>query len=190
MKTNKYIERFLNSFSSECIIGVFSRYKNVAKEITESYSLLEAARRFVPNVNECVVIIVGDGCSPRTGVMFSYFTKAEVISVDPGFNLTHWEDHVDKQTKMGFPPQRIKLIKDKIENVEINCEGKRCVVVWPHSHADMLDTNIKNYQERVDIALPCCVPIPSKLMEIPHIVYEDNAILSPKKIIHIWSKKD
>lgn len=184
---NRYHKRFLESFTSDNVIALFSRYKNSAKEITESWGMLEAAKKFVPNLNDCRVVVVGDGASPRTGAIFAYYTKTNVISIDPCFNIAHWKDFVEKQTNMGFPPQRLYLIKSKVENVNFDCLGnERVVVVWPHSHAPMDKCIIKKVKERYDIALPCCVQIPKKFIEKPHITYVDYNIESPRNTVHIW----
>lgn len=185
---NIYHKRFLSSLAAENIVGLFSRYKGAHKEITESWAMLEAAKKFVSELDRHLIVVVGDGCSPRTGVVFAYFTKADVLSIDPNFNMAHWNEHVFKQTVMGFPPQRIQVIKDKIENIGIDCCGRPCVIVWPHTHADMGNTKINNYTNRTDIAMPCCVPIPKAWMEKQHIVFDDYNILSPKRTIHIWKQ--
>lgn len=185
-KANKYHERFLNSFTNELLVGLFSRYHKASKEITESWALLEASKRFVPNLANYKVVVVGDGSSPRTGALLAYYTKAEVISVDPGLNWPHWQEHVAKQTAMGYPPERLLAVKDRIEDVKIDCEGKPCLVLWPHSHADMRRTKILNHTSRIDIAMPCCVPIPPEWMKTPHVCYIDEHVLSPKNTIHIF----
>lgn len=184
---NLYHKRLLSSNSAENVIGLFSRYKGAAKEVTESWGMLEAAIKYVQDLNECLVVVVGDGCSPRTGALLAYLTRADVISVDPNMNMRHWEEHVGKQTAMGYPPQRLRVIADRIENIEIDCEGRSCVVLWPHSHANMEHTRIMNHAKRTDIAMPCCVPIPKKWMEKPHIVFDDYNVLSPKRSIHVWT---
>lgn len=187
-KVNPYLKRFVNSFASENIIGVFSRYKNACKEITESWAMYEAAKKYVDDLDTKTVIVIGDGCSPRTSVIFAYFTKAHVISIDPLLNVSHWEEHYEKQMKMGYTPERIVLIPKRVEDVEVGCYGRGCVVVWPHSHAPMNNTRISNYKSRVDIAMPCCIPIPNNWAAIPHIVYNDYNVLSPKNTIHVWKE--
>lgn len=184
---NLYHKRFLSSRSAENIVDLFTRYKGAAKEITESWAMLEAAKRFCPNLNGSVVVVVGDGCSPRTGVLFAYLTKAEVHSIDPRFNLDHWTEHVEKQTKIGLPPQRLNLIKAPAKGIWIICAGKPVVVVWTHSHAPMNDGPVPiNAGPRIDIAMPCCEPIPQEWMRRAHIVYEDEHVASPKRTIHVW----
>lgn len=190
MKFNRYHKKFINSFSSENIIGLFSRYKNAHKEITESWAMLEAAKKAVENIDSCIVVIVGDGASPRTGAIFAYYTKAEVVSIDPNFNLDHWEEHFQKQRKMGFEPKRLQLIKNSMEVFEFDCKNMECIIIWPHSHAHMNSGNIYNYSTRIDIAMPCCVPIPPNWMSQPHTIYTDYNVLSPKRDIHIWIKTE
>ena len=184
---NKYHKKFLSSYTAENIIALFSRYRGAPKEITESWGMLEAAKRIVEDLGSCKIIVVGDGCSPRTGAIFAYFTKAEVVSIDPCFNMAHWQEHVRKQTAMGFPPQRLEVIKERVEDVTVFCEGRMAVAIWPHSHASMLNLKLRHYTDRIDIAMPCCRPIPAAFMKRPHITYEDYNIASPKRTIHIFS---
>jgi len=186
MNCNKYHKRFIESFSSENVIGIFSRYKNASKEITESWAMLEAARKYSGFELKCRVVVVGDGCSPRTGMIFAYYTKCKVISVDPRFNMMHWMDHLAKQTKMGFKPERISIRVARIEDLKIDALDNNLIVIWPHSHAKVGSDKITGYNSRVDIAMPCCTPIPKKWMEIPHLVYDDYNVLSPKRTIHVW----
>ena len=183
---NIYVSRFLRSFTCENVISLFSRYNRVEKEISESWAMLEAAKRFCQDVNNCLVIVIGDGASPRTGAIFAYYSRADVISVDPGFNMSHWLEHFQKQTLMGFTPQRLRVVPKKIEDEPIDCCGKPCIVIWPHSHAKMGTEKISGYSSRMDIAMPCCVPIPSRWMQKEHIVFDDVCVLSPKRTIHVW----
>lgn len=191
MNVNKYHKQFLESFTGENILPLFARYKGSAKEITESMALLEAGRKYLRDdydmaLKDSVVIVIGDGASPRTGACFAYYTHAEVISIDPNFNMDHWSEFVDKQTKMGYPPQRLQVIKERFEDVHIDCLNKDTLVIWPHSHAPMSLNQLSNYKSRVDIAMPCCMKIPPAWMSIPHIFYTDLEVLSPKNEIHIW----
>lgn len=186
---NKYHAEFLSSFTSENVVGLFSRYNQAPKEITESWGILTAAKKYIPNLNDHIVVVVGDGCSPRTGALFAYYTRAEVYSIDPLHNLEHWADHSQKQAGMGFPIQRLTPHKGKIEDFLIDCEGKPLLVVWPHSHAPMTAKSFQNYSRRSDIALPCCNPLPKGFADRPHISYEDYHIISPKRTIHVWTEE-
>lgn len=186
MQGNKYHTRFLNQFSTENIVGLFSRYKGSAKEVTESWGMLEAAKKINPCFSNTIVIIVGDGCSPRTGAIFAYNTKATVISVDPNMNIDHWTDHCEKQAGMGFPVRRLMVSRAKIEDFIFDCQGRDCIVVFPHSHADMRRVYVENYGQLAYIAMPCCVPIPGRFQQLVHLTYDDKNILSPKRTVHIW----
>jgi len=189
MKQNRYHKLFFESYTSENIIALFSRYKGAAKEITESWAMLEAAKKVDVNLDECTVVVVGDGCAPRTGAIFAYFTKALVISVDPNANIPHWVEHCEKQAKIGYEPERISFAKMKIEDIVFDGNGKTVIVVWPHSHADMNKADITNYGRRIDISMPCCVKIPSNWMSKPHVTYTDFNVLSPKRDVHIWDSE-
>lgn len=112
---NKYLERFLRSYSSENVVALFSRYKNAAKEITESWAMLEVVMREFEDTENLMAVVVGDGCSPRTRALIAYHTKAFVYSIDPELNLNHWLDHLKKQEEMGYPVKRLKAWKMKIE---------------------------------------------------------------------------
>lgn len=186
---NLYHKKFLESFAAENVIAVFNRYKNAAKEITESWALLEAAKKYVPDLNERLVIVVGDGCSPRTGVLFAYYTKAEVYSIDPEMRMAHWKDHYSKQTAMGFEPKRINVIQLHAEDFSTSSLDKKVLVIWPHSHANMDALKTDKSTNRIDIAMPCCNPIPANWMAKPHICYDDFNVISPKRRIHIWRQE-
>lgn len=184
---NLYHRKFLSTLSAENVVGLFSRYKGGYKEITESWGMLEAGINYVPDLSNRLIVVIGDGCSPRTGAIFAYHTKAEVISIDPELNQDHWDEHCKKQAGMGFPVQRLTALKCKIEDLRLNCKGKSVLVVWPHSHASMNTLVLENKGiSRIDIAMPCCIPIPNQWMRKPHTVYEDVHIESPKRTIHIW----
>jgi hypothetical protein len=183
---NKYHERALRSFAFGDIAEIFCRYKGGAKEVTESWAMLEAAQKYCPNLSEYKVVVVGDGASPRTGSLLAYFTKADVISVDPGFNMKHYNWWKERREKLGEPPQRLELRAVKIEDTEIDCGGKKLLVIWPHSHAPMNGIKVEGFASRTDIAMPCCVKIPTNLLRIPHIVYEDQWVESPHRTIHVW----
>lgn len=183
---NPYIKRFIDSFTSECVIALFNRYKNASKEITESWGCFQAALDNIENVSSHKVIVIGDGASPRTGSIFSYFSKADVVSVDPAINIDHWNEHKERQHRIGNPIQRLEVIKDKVENVIFNCDNIGVIVVWPHSHANMNNIQMINHGTVHHIAMPCCVKIPPSFANVKHIAYVDENVLSPHNKIYIW----
>lgn len=149
-------------------------------------SALRAAKKWIDRLDERLVIVPGDGVLPRTGALFAYFTRARVISIDPLLRLRDWEKHCEVQRRIGYPPQRIRVIADRIENVTIDCENSCVLVAWVHSHADMNSLRLVNCAHRSDIALPCCVGLPPNFATVPHIVFEDKHVLSTKNTVHIW----
>lgn len=183
---NKYIRQFFRMSSADNLTPLFSGSKRSAKEITESLAMQDAAIRFHKYpFEETTVIVVGDGSLPRTGAIFAYTTKANVTSVDPELNNAKWETHKLQQAAMGYPIQRLEVIKNYIENLEFDLADKHCIVVWPHSHADMNHTRI-TAKTRMDIAMPCCQRIPDNWEARPHISYRDFCVSSPKNKVYIW----
>lgn len=182
-----YLKRFINTRSAENLMPLFTKCGNPAKEITESWGMLEAVKKYCAELWRWKCIIVGDGRTPRTGAMIAFYTGADTVSVDPELNLEAWAQYRYIQSLQGIQIKRLLLMADKIEDISsINCDGKPVVVLWPHSHAPMNKCNTVNYAKRIDIALPCCVKIPKEMYKQPHIYYQDLQILSPKRDIHIW----
>lgn len=183
---SQYLIRFLNSRSAENLMPLFTKCGKPAKEITESFGMVEAAKKFCPELWKWKCIVVGDGKTPRTGAMMSFYTGADVISVDPEA-YEELPSFYAVNRALGAVPKRLEIAKSRIEDIDlIHCDGKPVVVLWPHSHADMDKCQVVNCERRVDIALPCCVPIKKAWLEKPHIHYVDYSILSPKREIFIW----
>lgn len=177
-----YLKRFINSKSCEELIGLFTTCGNPAKEITESWGMLEAAKKYCKELYNWKVIVVGDGKTPRTGAFLAFYTGADVLSIDPDVDMARFE-----KFKNRFRVKRVECVAAKIEDItEIDCGEKPCLVIWPHSHGNMNNCNIINYSVRVDIALPCCVQIPKNWLERPHIHYFDFKITSEKRQVYVW----
>lgn len=180
---NTYIKHFLNTKASSQVLPLFNKGKNVCKELTESWGCLEAAKKYCKDLSDCIVYVIGDGSTPRTAALFAFYTGAQCFSVDPALNLPFYNMWVEKER-----PQRLSIMKKKIEEIgPQECNNKRLLVIWPHSHAPMKESLglFINYESRTDIILPCCVQIPHSFMKYPHIIYADNYILSPKNYMHI-----
>ena len=180
---NKYIERFISTRSCEDVVGLFSCCNNTKKEITESWAMLEAAKKYTEDLSKMFVLVIGDGVLPRTGALFAYYTKATVLSIDPIMNIRKfmaWKNAKNLEPKNLF-------VKDaKVEDTPVALNGSDVLVIWPHSHAPMGKERISNHGRRIDIAMPCCVNIPSGFMRREHLVYEDVHVLSPKNKVHVW----
>lgn len=181
-----YLERFLSSRSAENLMPLFSKCAKPAKEITESWGMLEAAKQYCTELWKWKCIVVGDGRTPRTAAFMSFYTGVDALSVDPDASGDLSSFYAVNRA-LGIVPKRLSIVKSRIEDYgAINCDGKPVVVIWPHSHAPMDGCQVENYAKRVDIALPCCVQIPRNLLEKPHVHYVDYKITSPKREIFIW----
>lgn len=154
-----------------------------AKEITESMAAYNAARRYLTTrgfqLNDPKVrcFVIGDGHSPRTGILFALRTKWTIISVDPSLRMK------------SFDIDRLYQIKSKIEDADLRSfNGEKSLIVQVHSHAkaktilDKIKTPIRAF-----IDIPCCVP-ESSPNDNPRWEYIDHGIHSPKNKVKIWER--
>lgn len=193
---NKYHKAVLNSASCENIIALFSKTRNAHKEITESMAILHATLKTIPDIGRRVIHVIGDGRLPRTGILFAYFTKAQVYSYDPQFDMEFWGAH-----RKRWNHERITVLNMKFEDATKDEEftantikDKDVVAVFPHSHADFTEC-IRIFmsggcRSLSIVNMPCCVPIPEKWMEKPHIHIRDRHVISPKNDIYIWAQEE
>lgn len=187
---NKYLNHFFSLKCARDLIIFFTGSKvSAAKEITESFAMFYAAKEFVGEdvmtsgvLDDYHIVVVGDGGLPRTASTFSFLTKATVDTIDPQFSLVKY----NKITKeLGFKVRGLNLLKNKIENVKINCQNKKTLLLMPHSHADVYDSikACKNYQSLGLISMPCCVKLPEQIKKTSK-KYEDQEVWSPKRTIY------
>jgi hypothetical protein len=161
-----------------------------AKEWTESCGAWHAVWKMLgwnPGDMDTLVLVPGDGCSPRTAAMFTYRSAWRAISIDPRLR--------DKWHGM----RRITLNQDTVENVlQRALESgrvpsghgliRRVLVAAVHSHAP-LDKAVRLarlfYPKKLAVvAIPCCVH--QKLHVPPDIRYIDRNIWSPENEVLIW----
>lgn len=187
-----HLDRF---FAHPCRDRIVRLFPN-AKEVTESFGAFHAVNtrlthldRADPNVT---VLVVGDGHSPRTGMLFAVSSAWGVWSIDPQMRLKYRGLH-----------ERLNLIDAKIEDVHgWNLPLTKVVIIGVHSHAT-LEASIKKVRAcaRLDVvSIPCCVPqyipftsFPGPEFEhdglpliAPDFSYEDRAILSPERTVLGW----
>ena len=83
----RYIDEFIGL---DCAADLISHQLFPdSKEITECMALYNAYRRHLlpileehPTSGKCVILSIGDGCTPRTSALFAYLTKNwETISI-------------------------------------------------------------------------------------------------------------
>ncbi len=191
MSANEYMNEFVQlSCAPELLEAKI--FPN-AKEITESMGMFHAAlwdspatalTTERPGMSACgenhIAVVVGDGSTPRTGALLAYRTRWDVYSIDPNLKEKDW--HI----------KRLTTLVSKAEDIDkLNCEGRRCYVFFPHSHAPMAKAleRIVNWSERRVIAMPCCYEIEGSWARRPHIAYQDLRVTSPKNWVHIWWSK-
>ena len=191
---NPYIDRFFGLRAARDLLPFFiGSKKGSAKEITESFACYAAADYVGCDLQNSVVICPGDGASPRTAATFAFLTLSECHSIDPILNLDKYKEI---EEYLGFKVRRLNIYKSNVEDVKIDCGGKKCIVVACHSHAKMEDmiNCATNYEQMTFIALPCCNPINEKYFKkefakkTEYISYVDGHIWSPKRTFHIWKK--
>jgi len=185
----RYVDRFLrmNCAADYLAAGVLPGSR-AAKEMSESMGALVAVQRILGPQEwgkENVCIIVGDGSTPRTGVMAALLTKWWCVSVDPRID----------GPRAGI--RRLNTIRAKVEDVKDitwrtvipGGDWHNTIILGVHSHAPALDTwkSVPQWgKHRLFVNIPCCVrnPNPDKRLLIES--YEDEHILSPHCRVDIW----
>lgn len=171
-----HVDSFLGSKCSLDLL-MWKMFPNT-KEITESMGAYRAVTKTLGRgsqgePNQCIV--VGDGSTPRTGALIACMTKWDVTSIDPNLKDKTW------------PVNRLKCIKDSVENVEWLFEPmpERPVIVAVHSHASLEFINKMQTKPKLVVAIPCCKEqfIPGWQ---PSFSFADWGIFSPKRTVIVW----
>lgn len=174
----KHVARF---FKFDCAVDIMARklFPNI-KEISESMGAFNAVKEHLnydSNDESVTVVVVGDGNTPRTGSIFAFMTKWNVISVDPIMNVS------DGYGENTFDIKRLLTFKSKIENMII-IEDK-VIIVCVHSHAKTSNClKHVNGRQRSLVSIPCCFK--PDIDQKPDVTYIDHGILSPKNEVMIW----
>lgn len=168
-----------------------------AKEITESMAAYNAIRKNLLgkyNLRDSHVdcIVVGDGCTPRTGALVAMRTNWIVYSIDPRLRVSEeiFGGHVAPHKGVN----RLYLLNKKIEQLQNHMTYTNThplIVLCVHSHAKLSETvqAIKKVytQKFALISMPCCVEDDLPYRQ-PDITYEDWGIHSEKRIINIYTE--
>ncbi|OQR90686.1 hypothetical protein ACHHYP_05321 [Achlya hypogyna] len=184
--------RYMNEFVGklQCApallqLGIFPD----AKEVTESMGLFNATRRFL-DIDEGDpaadgIVVVGDGSTPRTAVMFAYRTKGwTCYSVDPEMRLSTPGDPVPWE---GI--QKVVPIRAKIEDIRIKL--RRAIVLLVHAHVTLDQALASIDAESIVgvVTLPCCNWYGQQevlFQRPPDIVFDDFSILSDHRELRLW----
>lgn len=174
-----YMEHFITSRCAPDMLAL-DLFPN-CKEITESWGTFEATKYlgdgYEWNNPDVVAVVVGDGAKPRTAATVAFRTAWEAVSVDP------------KLAPRRYDVKRLKLIREKVEDVELRFPGKNVVIMAPHSHARLPDSvrAIKEAEQLAVIAIQCCVPL--KLGVLPDISYRDKYMWTPENLVKVWKPR-
>jgi hypothetical protein len=155
-------------------------YPNM-KEYTEAAACYNAVRTHVcgsaldltdPNV---LLVAVGDGSSPRVAALFAMRSAWECISVDPAL----------RPLAPRVSIERLRLLRARIEDVELGEVDRPAVLVACHAHVDLrvARRRVRSRQLAV-VAMPCCVELTLDLA--PDEDYVDVGCWSPERQIKVW----
>lgn len=83
--TTKYLDKLLYMNCFEELWSLFKLAEKPAKELTESYAFIHNMKKLI-NLSNKTIFHIGDGAHARTGIMSSYLTQTQNISIDPQIN--------------------------------------------------------------------------------------------------------
>lgn len=182
-----YVDKFLKLNCAVDLLPIFNdRQHAPLKEITESWGMYQAVinhiRRDVdnPNVN---VVVIGDGCTPRTGALFAFLTKWSVLSIDPNFRKDN--------PFCGVQVNKLHLCRCRLEDVMPTNYARDVIIVMPHAHADanIALEKIKTRGMRSLVVCPCCHPdkqLPQTSSKTSAIYYRDKYVLSEQNHMFVY----
>lgn len=194
----KYINHFHSLHAAQELLPFFrTSHSTSAKEITESYAMLYAARDIlgIKHTDDIMCIIPGDGQKPRTGALCVFMTKWDCHSIDPKFDEEWYKALLEERKHRNYGPiERLQATKACIQDVNIDCNNKQALLLLPHSHARMefCINSVKNYSKLDIVNMPCCIPVPDRYLEKKYVlnhrvvVYSDPDVWSPKRKVYIW----
>jgi hypothetical protein len=190
----KYMDELL---SLKCAPELLSLFPN-AKEVTESFGAYNAVRANLwkrglsPADSDVLVLVVGDGHTPRTGATFAYRTRWTVASIDP-----EAKEHAPGGPTKQYGIERLTCWRGKVEDYHISkafvewysplARWKAVLVVAVHSHASLFDSVKLSFFVAAPlfvVSMPCCVP--DDLPTPPNHVYRDLRVASPQNEVHLW----
>lgn len=198
-----YIDRFLKWKCSRELLTL-NIYN--AREITESIAMRQAAIKVKRGLGidtkntKVLVLVVGDGATPRTGAIIAYTTSWKVRTIDPILrdswksNIEYKEDYINNNIR------RLACFKDTIENWctinKIKEEMEHIIIMAPHTHCSLLpavDWAFKNKSKYMVknihlIANPCCyeLMLPVEKYGSPNKTYDDWRIVSGHRRIQVY----
>lgn len=177
----KYIARFMAWNSAPDMLEM-KLFPNI-KEVAESMSMFYCVESLLMNWDEYIrdnrrnqninVVVVGDGHRPRTGALFAYSTKWNVVSIDP------------EMKSVDYPIQRLKCYDCKVEDVpDIDFGDEPLIIIYPHSHAPV-QVGWDKFQSTRKwlIKMECCT---KDKLDLPYYAFRDTNAITAANQIFIW----
>ena len=189
--TLRYLDSFIRlNKSAKDMLGL-EVFPN-AKEITESYAAHQAvfhklgiSHEFLKRLNP-VIVVVGDGCTPRTGVTFAFKSPFQVESLDPNNRWIN-DGRVDRLNV------HTKTLQQYVDSGLADFD-RPVILVGVHSHVP--EKELMNFHNVVGnklfaiVEIPCCFPQQYiKAFGEPTKEYIDWGIHSEKRTVRIWKFK-
>ena len=198
----------LDTFADLVVTGVFPNIK----EFCEASGMFKAYHNYVHRPTQKYppyaksIYVVGDGQSPRCGVMFAFRTKdINIYSIDPEMKdkYLNWttDDGVPVSEWLGTPVfdyeikcrvRRLRCYKQKIEDfgAEFGSQVLCPIIVGCHCHVNlekMLKCHLLNgVAETYAILMPCCISLINNDQK-KHIIaeYHDQGIPSAHNKVYV-----
>lgn len=191
---NKMTSYFENKFGLSLTSTELKLFDNVpTKEICESMSAYINIKQISSAYKEknVLCLVVADGTSPKTGVLFALNFKWDTVVVDP----IMYEDWTNGFLSDFIPNMACyaSKIETMLESINFN-NRDAIIVVGVHSHANL--NNLWNYiskdYSQVPLALlsiPCCGNIEHYIKsKEPFLDFIDSGIPSVKNRVMLWTQ--
>jgi len=166
--------------------GVFPNYK----EWVESQAMFSAVQTHLSKWNlkdpSITMVSVGDGKTPRCGVMFAFHTKWKIFSVDPDM----WSGEHQRLRRLSRKKpwlSRLSCVSKRIQDNPV--KGNKLLIVACHAHVSINDILAScSGRNRVLVCMPCCVPQDTVNSRPPDIIFPVRKLSSEDNIIKIWRR--
>lgn len=155
-------------------LGLYPNHKEWCESIG-AYNAVVEHTDFDLKDKSVTVVVVGDGVTPRTGAMFAFRSKWNVISVDPLMKCKKKFKSID----------RLTMFKGRIEELD-QIDSDKLIIVGVHSHASaQVSWNVgKDAKESAFINIPCCKS--SDMVFKATKTYNDPLIPTQKNSIEVY----
>ena len=190
----QYVDRFLSLRCAPDLLklNIFPD----AKELTESFAVLEALTRFFPHLSSSpthpTFFVVGDGSTPRTGALLSFiYPNSKVYSVDPQMTLPS-----SSVSNLATHPSVPNLIMYRGPVEDVAAAAPSIILVLVHAHVSLAAClNSVGSACKVEgiITMPCCNWFEGQSSfqnRGPDREGQDWGCWSEKRLVRVWESDD